>query len=79
MLDPDTFTSPDSYDCALFAAGSAIDAVDRVMNRELDNAFVAAHNAAIRISTCATVNGYDVRSLARDALKRIEKLANMTA
>jgi len=44
-----------------------------------DNAFVAAHNAAIRISTCATVNGYDVLSLARDALKRIEKLANMTA
>jgi nitrous oxide reductase accessory protein NosL len=44
-----------------------------------DNAFIAAHNAAIRISTCATVNGYDVLSLARDALKRIEKLANTTA
>jgi hypothetical protein len=44
-----------------------------------DNAFTAAHNAAIRISTCAAVNGYDVRALARDALKRIEKLANTTA
>jgi hypothetical protein len=44
-----------------------------------DNAFVAAHNAAVRISTCARVNGYDVLSLARDALKRIEKLANTTA
>jgi len=44
-----------------------------------DNAFVAAHNAAIRISTCAPVNGYDVLSLARDASKRIEKLANTTA
>lgn len=44
-----------------------------------DNAFTAAHNAAVRISTCATVNGYDVLSLARDALKRIEKLANTTA
>jgi hypothetical protein len=44
-----------------------------------DNAFVAAHNAAIRLSTCATVNGYDVLTLARDALKRIEKLANTTA
>jgi hypothetical protein len=44
-----------------------------------DNAFVAAHNAAVRISTCADVNGYDVQSLARDALKRIEKLANTTA
>jgi hypothetical protein len=44
-----------------------------------DNAFVAAHNAAVRISTCAAVNGYDVLSLAQDALKRIEKLANTTA
>jgi acetoin utilization deacetylase AcuC-like enzyme len=41
MLDPDTFTSPESYDCALLAAGSALDAVDRVMSGELDNAFVA--------------------------------------
>jgi acetoin utilization deacetylase AcuC-like enzyme len=41
MLDPDTHTSPDSYDCALLAAGSAIDAVDRVISGELDNAFVA--------------------------------------
>jgi len=42
MLDPDTFTSPDSYDCALLAAGAALDAVDRVMTGELDNAFIAA-------------------------------------
>ena len=42
MLDPDTFTSPDSYDCALLAAGGALDAVDRVMSGEFDNAFVAA-------------------------------------
>jgi hypothetical protein len=44
-----------------------------------DNAFVAAHNAAIRISTCGPTNGYNVLALARDALKRIEKLANTTA
>lgn len=44
-----------------------------------DNAFVAAHNAAVRISTCARVNGYDVLSLAQDALKRIDKLAKTTA
>jgi hypothetical protein len=44
-----------------------------------DDAFVAAHNAAVRISTCAQVNGYDVLSLALDALRRIEKLANTTA
>jgi acetoin utilization deacetylase AcuC-like enzyme len=41
MLDPDTFTSPDSYDTALLAAGGALDVVDRVMSGELDNAFVA--------------------------------------
>jgi hypothetical protein len=44
-----------------------------------DNAMIAAHNAAVRISTCAPANGYDVLSLARGALKRIEKLANTTA
>jgi hypothetical protein len=43
-----------------------------------DNAFVAAHNAAVRISTCAEINGYDVSTLARDALNRIERLANRT-
>jgi hypothetical protein len=44
-----------------------------------DSAFVAAHNAAIEISTCSPVNGYDVLSLAHKALERIEKLANTTA
>jgi PknH-like extracellular domain len=44
-----------------------------------DNAFVAAHNAALELATCSPVNGYDVLSLARDALKRIERLANTTA
>jgi hypothetical protein len=44
-----------------------------------DSAFIAAHNAAIEISTCSPVNGYDVRSLAQQALERIEKLANTTA
>lgn len=44
-----------------------------------DSAFVAAHNAAIEISTCAEVNGYDVLTLAHDALERIETLANNTA
>lgn len=44
-----------------------------------DNAFVAAHNAAIGIATCASVGGYDVLTLAKDALKRIETLANTTA
>ena len=44
-----------------------------------DSALVAAHNAAIEISTCAEVGGYDVLSLAHDALDRIETLANTVA
>lgn len=31
QLDPDTFTSPESYEVALLAAGAAIDGVERVM------------------------------------------------
>jgi acetoin utilization deacetylase AcuC-like enzyme len=31
-LDPDTYTSPESYEIALVAAGAAIDAVERTMN-----------------------------------------------
>src|SRR5579871_4938883 len=30
-LDPDTYTSPESYDVALLAAGAAIDGVERVL------------------------------------------------
>jgi hypothetical protein len=44
-----------------------------------DSALVAAHNAAVEISTCGPAGGYDVLSLARDALKRIDTLANTTA
>lgn len=44
-----------------------------------DSALVAAHNAAVEISTCADVGGYDVLALAHDALNRIETLANTVA
>ena len=44
-----------------------------------DSTFVAAHNAAIEISTCGAVGGYPVHILAADALNRIEGLANTTA
>ncbi|MGZ8747265.1 MAG: sensor domain-containing protein [Mycobacterium sp.] len=43
-----------------------------------DSTFVAAHNAAIEISTCGPIGGYPVGTLANDALNRIEKLANTT-
>ena len=38
-LDPDTYTSPDSYEIALLAAGAAIDGVERVMS--------GSHRAAV--------------------------------
>lgn len=44
-----------------------------------DNAFVAAHNAAIEITACGRSPGYDVAALAAGALERIEALANITA
>ena len=33
-LDPDTYTSPESYEVALLAAGAAIDAVERTMSEQ---------------------------------------------
>ena len=44
-----------------------------------DDAFIAAHNAAIEITACGEVNGYDMGSRAREALQRIEDLANTMA
>jgi len=37
-LDPDTYTSPESYDVALLAAGAAVDAVERVMGEPAGSA-----------------------------------------
>ena len=41
-----------------------------------DNALVAAHNAAIEITTCGAGGGLDTAALATEALARIEALAN---
>jgi acetoin utilization deacetylase AcuC-like enzyme len=38
-LDPDTYTSPESYEIALLAAGAAIDAVERVVGGSHSSAF----------------------------------------
>jgi hypothetical protein len=51
----------------------------RAVDWACDNAFVAAHNAAVELTTCGPVNGYNVGALAKDALKRIEHLANTAA
>src|SRR5262249_8731529 len=38
-LDPDTYTSPESYDIAVLAAGAGVDAVERVMSSSHRAAF----------------------------------------
>jgi acetoin utilization deacetylase AcuC-like enzyme len=38
-LDPDTVTSPGSYNAAVYAAGGALTALDAVMNRQVNSAF----------------------------------------
>lgn len=43
-----------------------------------DYVYVAAHNAAVEISACSYINGYDVLTLGQEALERIETLANTT-
>jgi acetoin utilization deacetylase AcuC-like enzyme len=40
-FDPDTQAGPHSYDAALLAAGSVVDAVDRVLKGDMDRAFCA--------------------------------------
>ncbi|MCS7100441.1 MAG: histone deacetylase family protein, partial [Burkholderiaceae bacterium] len=40
-LDPDTAINPNSWEAALHAAGAVLDATDRVIAGELDNAFCA--------------------------------------
>ncbi len=51
----------------------------RAVDWNCDNTFVAAHNAAIEITACGAAGGFDVASLAEEALQRIEALANTTA
>jgi len=41
-----------------------------------ENALVAAHNAAIEITTCSARGGHPIEDLADEALDRINKLAN---
>lgn len=50
----------------------------RASDWRCDNAFIAAHNAAIEITSCGATGGFDIASAAKDALDRIEKLANAT-
>lgn len=79
MLDPDTFTSPDSYDTALLAAGGGLDVVDRVMSGEIDNGFAAVrppghHAESNRAMGFCLVNNIAVaaaHALAHHGLERV--------
>jgi len=79
MLDPDTFTCPDSYDAALLAAGGGIDMVDRVVSGEFDNAFVAVrppghHAESFRAMGFCLFNNISVtaaHALAHHGLERV--------
>ena len=51
----------------------------RAADWNCDNLFVAAHNAAIEMTSCGAAGGIDVATAAEDALKRIEALADTTA
>jgi hypothetical protein len=51
----------------------------RAADWNCDNLFVAAHNAAIEMTSCGAAGGIDVAAAAADALTRIEALANTTA
>src|SRR5215471_14340448 len=62
-LDPDTYTSPDSYEIALLAAGAAVDAVerDRAMGFCLfNNVAVAAAHAHATGAAKVVIVDYDV-------------------
>lgn len=60
----------DSPDIAVWSASVTDDAW------VCDNAFVAAHNAAVFITACSELGGYDVDSLAHGALDRMNALVN---
>ncbi|KWX69144.1 sensor domain-containing protein [Mycobacterium sp. NAZ190054] len=51
----------------------------RAADWNCDNLFVAAHNAAIEITTCGAAPGFDVVTLAAEASQRIDALADTTA
>ena len=39
MLDPDTYTSPGSWEAAILAAGGVLELIDNLMEKKIDNGF----------------------------------------
>lgn len=51
----------------------------RAADWNCDNVFVAAHNAAIEMTSCGAAGGIDMSAAAEDALARIDALADSRA
>ncbi|MBP1721221.1 MAG: histone deacetylase family protein [Deltaproteobacteria bacterium] len=73
MLDPDTVTTPETYDVARLAAGGVMNAIDSVVSGETDNAFALVRppghhaQAAVAAGFCIFNN---IAIGARDAIAR---------
>ncbi len=80
-LDADTVVSMHSFDAAIYAAGGACRAVDAVMNKEADNAFVAVrppgHHATAEnaMGFCLFNNVAVAARYAQNKYKEIERVA----
>jgi len=78
-LDPDTYTSPQSFQAALMAAGGVVNAVDKVLNSEIDNAFALVrppghHATAERAMGFCLFNNVAIAARAALARQQIERV-----
>ena len=66
-LDPDTETTPKSYETACLAVGGLFNAIDEVMAGEVDNAFALIRPAG---SSCRQKRGFGILSVEQCSARR---------